>query len=412
MSGEVRLIMKRIAVIGGGASGMMAACQAAQRGHRVILFERQKKLGRKLLVTGNGRCNITNRGLDVSRYHGHNPSFVQNVLGRFGLEETVAFFEEAGIPFAEGRDGKLFPSSLQAQAVQRILEYELQRRGVEVLLHRRVDAIRPGKGCWGVITASQENHSFDSVILAAGSCAYPQLGASRSGYELAASLGHTVYEPFPAIVPINIPLKILHRLEGIKWDCRLTAAEGSKSLCQSEGELLFTKYGLSGPVSLDVSRAVNARITEGGRPVLIVDFFPQFSGEELRMTLERLWKDGRKTAAFSLLGILKERMPEVLLSVAGIDPAKTVKTLSRNERAQIANSLKALTLESGSPRSFSEAVVAAGGVDVEEINPASMESKLVENLYLTGELLDIDGDSGGFNLQFAWSTGALAGMAQ
>lgn len=402
--------MKRIAVIGGGASGLVAAFFASEQGE-VVLFEKQKKIGRKILVTGNGRCNLANSALDVIHYHGRNPKFVLNLFSRFGLDETLSFFERIGIPVIERDKGRLFPASLQASTVVSMLEYELRKRGVAIQLHRRIDTIIPERKLT-VITAGREHHSFDTVILSAGSCAYPPVGASRRGYTLAASLGHTVHEPFPALLPITIPLKIIHRLEGIKRDCSTQVERDGRTIARSEGELLFTKYGISGPAALDISRAVNESVIQGGKPSVLLDLFPDLSSDELQGTLASLWRDSNKTVSLSLSGLLHRRMPVVLLHMMGIDPEKRVAELSESEKETIAKTMKAVRLVPGEPRSWSEAVVAVGGVDVNEIDPATMESRIIKNLYITGELLDIDGDSGGYNLQFAWSTGAIAGMSQ
>jgi predicted Rossmann fold flavoprotein len=203
-------VKKRVVIIGAGASGLMAACRAAGPGIEVTLVEKQKKTGRKLLATGNGRCNISTTRIDASRYHGRNPKWVNGVFSRFGLDDTVAFFESIGVPFVEGENGRLFPASLQASSVQKMLEYEASRRGVNIRLHRKIERILPAKKGIQLVTAGQEEMSCDSLIVAAGSCAYSPLGASRDGYDLAASLGHRVYEPLPAIIPLNVPLRALH----------------------------------------------------------------------------------------------------------------------------------------------------------------------------------------------------------
>lgn len=403
--------MNHVAVIGGGASGLVAAFFAS-RENRVVLFEKQKKIGRKILITGNGRCNLSNSQIDVTRYHGRNPKFVLNLFSRFGPEETISFFESIGVPVIEKSNGRIFPASLQASTVVQVLEYELLRRGVEIKLHRRIDAIIPEGEKIKLVTAGREVYYFDSVILATGSCAFSPVGASRIGYQLASSLGHTVYEPFPAILPINIPLKIIHRLEGIRWDCRVVAELNGRILTQAEGELLFTKYGISGPASLDISRAINENIIEGRSPEIAIDLFPELRHELLSTMLARLWEDTSKSVSFSLIGLLHNRMPAVLLKIAGIDPERRVADLSKAERETILRTLKSLRLKPGKPRPFNEAVVAAGGVAIDEINPTTMESRIAKNVYITGELLDIDGDSGGYNLQFAWSSGAVAGMSQ
>ena len=403
--------MKEVAIIGGGASGLMAACFAAGKGTRVTVFEKQKKTGRKLLATGNGRCNITNSSIDPDRYHGRNPRFVQNIFSRFGLDDTIAFFESIGIPLIEESAGKMFPASRQASSVQQVLEYEALKRGVDIQLHRKIDRIIPGKKGIRLITEGREEQVVNAAVLAMGSCASPQLGAAKDVYDIPRALGHTVHEPFPSIVPLDIPLRTLHRLEGIKWDCRIQARVDGVTGAKSQGELLFTKYGISGPAALDVSRAANSAACAGKRCEIIIDLFPERTEEELRELVESLFSDGTKALAFALRGILKERMPEVLAAIAGIDPFRKTATISKEERQKFVTVMKHMVLEPGKPRSFNDAVVAAGGVEVSEVNPATMESRLVEGIYLTGELLDIDGDSGGFNLQFAWSTGAIAGMA-
>lgn len=403
---------KRVAIIGAGASGMMAAIHALREGCSVTVFEKQKKAGRKLAITGNGQCNITNRNLDPARYHGQNPFFVRNLFARFGLDETVAFFESIGIPFVEKKNGKLYPFSLQAQAVSDILEYEVQREGGEILLHRRVDRItKKGDGI-ELVTAGEEIHHFDSVILAAGGCAYPQLGASTQGYELASSIGHSVIDPFPSILPINIPLKALHRLEGIKWDVELSVLLDGKRTCRAEGEILFTRYGISGPVSLEISRAVNEPLRKGESPVIEINLFPGMRESEVEELFVSLFSDPQKGAAFALEGVLKKRMPDVFIFIAGGDPLRKCGDLSRKDILSIVHSCTRQRLEPGEIRPFSEAVTSAGGVPVSEVVPSTMESKMTKGVYLCGEVLDIDGDSGGFNLQFAWSSGALAGMSQ
>jgi predicted Rossmann fold flavoprotein len=404
-------IQKNIAVIGAGPSGMIAAIFAARSGCRVTVFEKQKKAGRKLSITGNGQCNITNSSIDQSRYHGHNTAFVRSVFSRFGLDETIDFFYSIGIPLVEKKHGKLFPHSFQAQSVSDILEYEMAKAGAELILHKRIDRIIPSKK--GLTLESPgEQALFDSVIVACGSCAYPQLGASPDVYDLVRPLGHHIYEPFPAILPVTVPLRVLHRLEGIKWECGVKAVSGGRTLASSEGEVLFTKYGISGPATLDVSRALNEALVSGRDAHVVLDLFPDRSVAETEELMEFLLADPSKKLGFALLGALKRHMPEIMLEIGGFNPALLCGALDGKKRKALLCFLKSVTITPGAPRPFSEAVVAAGGVDVDEVDPSSMESKKQKGVYLTGEILDIDGDSGGFNLQFAWSTGALAGASQ
>jgi len=401
---------KKVAVIGAGASGLMAA-SIASRSCDVTIFEKQKKIGRKLLATGNGRCNISNVNISPDRYHGGNKDFVAKVFERFGLLQTEDFFRDLGVPFIEEEEGKLFPASLQSSTITKFFEYELIKNSVDIKLHRRIDKIIPLRSGFKVITAGMEEFVFDSVIIACGSCAYPQLGAAKNVYDLVASLGHSIVEPFPSITPINIKLKSLHKLQGIKWDCRLRALYDNRAIAESYGEVLFTAYGISGPASLKISRWVNEISLKGELSFIEFDFFPELSVEELQSLLAVVTADPQKSIGFSLLGILKERMPDTLLACGGFDPLNKNFEVTKDLQ-KIAQLLKGFIAPVGKCRGFDEAVVAAGGVAVDEVDPLTMESRIIKNLYLTGEILDIDGDSGGFNLQFAWSTGAIAGMSQ
>ncbi len=402
---------KKVAIIGGGASGLTAAFFASEKCH-VTLFEKQKKTGRKILISGNGRCNISNKIINSNRYHGHEKSFVNDVFKSFGADDTKKFFTSIGIPFVEEKDGRLFPASLQSSIVPKVFTYELAKRNVTINLHRRIDKIIKGKTGFNLITAGDEKHEFDSVILACGSCAHPASGGASSGYHLAESLGHKVYEPFPAILPINIPYKPLHRLQGIKQDCHIKVICEGKTITEAVDEILFTGYGISGPASLKISRKVNELILDKKSPEISINLFPDMNKDTLLALLNTLWLDKGKKISFSLLGILKERLPELILEMAKIDSERRAGTLSEKEKLAIAETLLDMRLAPGEPRGFEEAVAAAGGVATSEINPLTMESRITKGIYITGELLDIDGDSGGYNLQFAWSTGAIAGMAQ
>jgi predicted Rossmann fold flavoprotein len=396
---------------GGGASGLIAACFAAGGGISVTLYEKESKIGRKLLITGNGRCNISNRNASADHYHGENPRFVNNVLSRFSVDDTEAFFSELGIPFVEEDEGRLYPASLQASVVPKMFQYRLKKLGVDLRLNRRIDSMKKSGDEFILVTAGHEEHRFEAVILSAGSCAYPSLGAGMWGYDLARSMGHRIIEPWPVILPINITPKILHTLQGIKNDVSARVLVDETVIASASGELLFTAYGISGPASLALSRAVNGALREGRKPLIEIDLLPRMSPSELKDCLDGLWADGERKAGFSLLGILKERAPDVICRMAGVDPEKRVSSLGGRERDSIASMLKGLRLEPGASRGFKEAVAAAGGVAVDEIHTGTMESRKTDNLFITGELLDIDGDSGGYNLQFAWSSGAAAGMA-
>jgi hypothetical protein len=401
-----------VAVIGAGASGLTAAIFSSSPDTKVTLFEKQHTAARKISASGNGRCNLSNRFIDVSRYHGDNPRFVNNVFAKFGLQETIDFFYSLGIPLVEEKNGRLFPMSLEAASVSAALFHKAENSGVEIKLNRMVESIKKTENGFSLLTAGKETYRFDSVILSAGSCAWPGLGGSDSGYKLASALGHTINQPFPSILPLNIPLKSLHKLQGIKWNCSLELHHSGKSIISSEAELLFTAYGISGPAALDISRESNRLHIMGEKPEIYIDFFPTLTVDELKAIILNLIKIPDRTIRAALNCIIKKRIPEIVLTFININPEKKCVAVTENDACRIAVKLKKFAVIPGEPRGFSEAVTAAGGVITDEIDPATMESKIIKNLYLTGELLDIDGDSGGFNLQFAWSTGAIAGMSQ
>ncbi|MDA3899219.1 MAG: NAD(P)/FAD-dependent oxidoreductase [Spirochaetes bacterium] len=401
---------RSVIVVGGGASGIVAAIEAARAGASVTILEKQKSLARKVAASGNGQCNISNSRLSHEYYHGANPLFTRNIFGHFSLDDTRAFFLSIGLPLCERQQGRLYPFALQARTVCEFLEDELRRLHVSVQLHRCVESITPlSGGAFKLVTAGRDEYFSDSVILATGGRSFSKLGGSSRGYQLSEMLGHTVSETYPSIIPLSIPEKAIHRLEGIKWDSRLTVQSGNKLIAQSSGELLFTNYGISGPVTLDISGAVN-RLVVSGRPAdVVIDLFSGFSHDELNSFLLPLYRGA--SVSRMLEAVVKKRMPEYILYKAGIEPERRADSLSSEERSLLVEHMKALCIEPGSPRSFEEAMVTAGGIDVGQLVPATCESKLVPGLYITGELLDIDGDCGGFNLQFAWSSGAVAGRA-
>jgi len=285
--------LRKIAVIGGGASGLTAALFASGK-NSVTVFEKQKKLGRKILVSGNGRCNITNQNISPDKYHCGNIRFIESVLKKFGLKETISFFESIGLPLVEGKNGKLYPASLQSSTVVKVFGYELSRRNVSVELHRKIESIIQQDEVFKIETAGREKYDFDAVVLSAGSNAFTAAGASLSGYELAASFGHTVIEPFPAILPINIANKNIHKLEGIKWDCECRVVLDGEVKASSIGEVLFTSYGLSGPAALDISRELNRNLLQGKSPVVEIDLFPYDSVDSLNSKLDIVLSDKGK----------------------------------------------------------------------------------------------------------------------
>lgn len=405
--------MKNVAIVGGGPAGVAAAIYAAEKGFQVTIFEKQKKLLRKIYVTGNGTCNISNRNVAVDKYHtfGKNTDFIKSLLSKYSYEDCCSFFNSLDLPFREKDDGRAYPFSLQASHVAEILEYKLNSLGVDLKLHRRVDSIFKNKNKFKIITAGKEEFYFDNLILSAGSPAYPDLGGSKRGQQLAEKLGHKTVDFIPVILPLNIPEKQLHRLQGIKQDVRLTVFSNRGKQCQAEGELLFTKYGISGPVTLDISTTVNLLQDKGEDVYIEIDFFPEMNFKELSSFLENIFKDKNKTILFSLESILKKRIPEYILNKINLPLNEKNSSVDDILLKKLADLLKRMTVVPGENRGYRDAVTAAGGVDISMIESNTMESKKIKNLYFAGELIDVNGECGGYNLHFAWASGCIAGSS-
>jgi predicted Rossmann fold flavoprotein len=402
-----------VTVIGGGASGMMAAISAARAGAAVTLVERMPRVGKKLLATGNGRCNLTNTHCPVSRYHGGNDTFIATVLERFTVAETLAFFENLGIACKTEDEGKVYPHSDQASAVLDVLRYEMEQQRVRLVVEADVVAIVPEGG--GFVLQCQDGRQFAAprVVLAAGGRAGPQFGSNGSGYRLAQRLGHRVIEPLPGIVSLRLGGSFLPRLKGVKFVGAVEGHAGDEVLRREAGEILFTDYGISGPPVLQVSRAVLAAAASAscGPARVALDLFPDLAREQLEAQLiARFETQGRKPVEVGLVGLLNKRLIPVVLGEAGIrDMSQPGSLLPAAASRALAGLLKSWVFDVTGSQSWHDAQVAAGGVVVDEVEPATLESRLKPGLHLCGEVLDVDGDCGGFNLQWAWSSGWVAG---
>lgn len=407
-----------VAVIGGGASGMAAAIEAAGilGPGKVLLLERGARAGRKLLATGNGRCNLTNRFADVSRYHGADPGFAGLALKRFPVEANLQFFERLGLLAVEEEEGKFYPMPLQAAAVLDVLRLALDEGGVNLLTGIDVQAVRPGKGGFSIICGADGGEPVfraRKVIIACGGEASPGLGGWSGGYSLLAGFGHRITPRLPAIVQLKADVKGVKGLSGSKFDARVTLLSGRKPVRAERGELLFTDYGVSGPPIMQLSGGAVQLMDEGKPASLSVDFLPDWDEEQLRSQLFRRKKllRGRKLEDF-MTGFVPKRLGQMVLKAAGAAPlSREAGTLDSGEIAASASLLKGFPLRLTGDNGMKNAQVTQGGAATAGFNPGSMESRLVEGLYACGEVLDIDGDCGGFNLQWAWSSGRLAGIS-
>jgi hypothetical protein len=401
-------VAPRIAIVGGGASGLAAAIAAARSSAKVTLLERAHSMGRKVLASGGGRCNLSNARVLPENYHGAKPAFIREVLSHF---KSDRFFSELGLLTVTEADGRIFPRCGKSQAVLDVLKAELERLGVEVRLSteaasvERADhgfSIQTSKVPWKKDEAPSvgEVLSCDRLILACGGAGYPQLGGGESGYALAKALGHSVTPLSPALVPLMIKDASIKRLHGLRLEAGLRVLDGQRELCRSRGEVLFTDYGLSGPATLDVSREAVQALTKG--PVQgSLDLFPEFSPQGLRAMVAGRWSSRPKRALKDFfLGMFPAQ-----LSAALID------SLGRDASQRLAERLQDWRFEVLGARGWSEAMATAGGVCADEVDPRTFASRKSAGLYLTGEMLDVDGDSGGFNLHFAWASGLAAGQA-
>lgn len=403
----------RVAVIGGGAAGQIAAIKAAENGHQVTLFEQNEKLGKKLFITGKGRCNVTNAA-DRERFFRHvvrNPRFLYSAYAHFDSAAIMSLIETAGVPLKIERGQRVFPVSDHSSDILKALEKTVRARGVEVRLRTRVSAILTNGGAVSGVRVGETVEPFGAVILATGGLSYPSTGSTGDGYRFAEKLGHTVVSPKGSLVPFETEEAWCADLSGLTLkNVTLTAYDRRGREVYSElGEMLFTHFGVSGPLVLSASALV-AEAPEG--TLLSIDLKPGLSEEQLDARLLRdLAANAKKTFSGALYGLLPQKLLGVVLEEAGIDGAAQAGNCTKGQRKALAETLKGLKLHVKAARPIAEAIVTRGGVSVKEVNPSTMESKKIANLYFAGELLDTDAFTGGFNLQIAWSTGALAGSS-
>lgn len=403
---------KRIIVVGGGAAGMTAGIVAGRNGAEVVILEQMNRVGKKILATGNGRCNLTNENIDISRYHGRNPRFAMNALKQFNAEQAVQFFEYMGISCKVEDGGKVYPWSDQASSVLDVLRYEIERLGIKERVEAGVRSIHPGKKGFKVLLRDGKELKGDRVIVAAGGKAAPNLGSNGSGYGLVIPLGHRLVEPFPALVQLRLGAPFLKALKGVKFIGSAAVGIDHKELRREMGEVLFTDYGISGPPIFQLSRKAGEQLQSGRKPWIEVDMFPGHSREELSNLLRiKLGYQPQKPLDFSFVGLINKRLIPVILREAGIeDIKKQCQSIKTDEFENIVNILKGWRFQVTGTNSWPDAQVTAGGIDVNDIDPGTMESKLIPGLYFAGEIMDIDGDCGGFNLQWAWASGYIAGL--
>lgn len=412
--------MKQVIVIGGGAAGMMAAIAAAQNGARVTLLEKNEKTGKKIYITGKGRCNLTN-ACETDKFFENiisNGKFMYSAFYQMDNQAVIRFFEESGCKCKEERGERIFPVTDHSSDVIAALNRRMERAGVKVLLHTTVkqvmveEAEDGSKRATGVKLENGNILQADAVIVATGGKSYEATGSTGDGYLFAEKVGHTIKEVKPALVPLTVEEDWCMQMQGLSLkNVAVTLSGGKKKIFEGFGEMLFTHFGVSGPLilsasSLYVKKYMNAPVS------LSVDLKPALSKEQLDKRLLKDFEENKnKQFKNALDGLLPTKMIPVMISLSGISPEKRINEVTREERAGLVELLKNLTMTVNGVRGFREAIVTQGGVHVKEVNPSSMESKLVKGLYFAGEVLDLDAVTGGFNLQIAWSTGYLAGLS-
>ena len=396
-----------IAVIGGGASGLMAAITAKKSGKEVIILERKDRILKKVLITGNGRCNITNVNANISNYFGKNISSVENILNRFTPQDTMDFFNELGIICNEENRGKVYPLSGQASSVVDALRFEAERLGIKIETEFYVRKIEKDGFKFRIYSEDRKKIEAGRVILAAGGQSYPELGSNGSGFELAKELGHSVTKLSPSIVQLKTEKHQVKGLQGIKTDVAVTAYGDNKKICTYNGELLFTDYGISGNVVFNISFVMplykNVEFE--------IDFMEKFDYNELYEILkERKRILSHLTMENYFNGMINKKLGQFLSKVSGIEKlSKPVKDLNDSDIRKLCTVLKKYRVKILETTGFKNAQVTAGGVSLDEVNAETLESKIVKGLYFSGEVLDVYGECGGFNLQWAWASGYIVG---
>ena len=409
-----------VAVIGGGPAGMMAAGRAAELGASVVLLEKNESLGKKLLITGKGRCNLTRDELDLKEMvgqFGKNGKFLFSSMAQFGPREVIKFFEDRKLPTKTERGGRVFPISNKSYDVLRAVEEYLKKNKVKILFGSEIVGFESdGKKIKSVKLKHEKGKPGREIVLAnkfvlcTGGKSYPATGSTGDGYGWAKELGHTIVKTAPALVPIKAKETWVGELQGLSLkNVEISLIQDGKKKDSRFGEMLFTHFGLSGPIVLDISKKA-LEFAEKGEVEISIDLKPALSAEQLDARLQRDFvSNAKKDFVNYLPELLPQKMIATMIGLSGIDPRKKINVVTGTERKKLAALLKDLRLTFDGTAGFAQAVVTSGGVHLKEVDPKTMRSRLIGNLYFAGEILDLDGPTGGYNLQICWSTGYAAG---
>lgn len=398
-----------VIIIGGGAAGAMAGVLCSQRGRKTIIFEPNGKIGKKLLITGKGRCNVTNNCTpdELLKNIPRNPRFLYSAFSRFSSADTMELFEGFGVPLKTERGNRVFPVSDKAADIVSALDRNLKKNGVRIIKEKVTDIIVVDGVCKGVVAGGKQYFS-QSVLLATGGKSYPLTGSDGSGYALAEKAGHTVTSLEPSLVPIVCSEKYCADMMGLSLrNVTLSLYDGKKKIYSELGEMLFTHFGVSGPLVLSASSHISKM--ESGRYKILIDLKPGLSLKQLDARIQRDFSENiNRIFGNSLSKLLPAKLVPTAVRLSGIPGETKVNQITREERLAFAQLLKEFPLTVKGFRPIEEAIITSGGINIKEINPKTMESKLVQNLYFAGEIIDTDGYTGGFNLQIAFSTAFCA----
>lgn len=412
-----------VAVIGGGPAGIMAAIRANEKGARVVLLEKNSTLGKKLLITGGGRCNITQAPLEASPLTGQaefnnkslaeklgkNGQFLLSALAAFGPKEVIDFFAKIGLKTKVERGGRVFPVSDRATDVLRVLTRCLDKQKVKVLLEQEVIGFEVEDNKITKVKTKEKEIVANSFILATGGKAYPGTGSTGQGYFFVKKMGHTIVKPRPALVPVETKEAWPSSLSGLALkNVSVSLWQNQQKLAHRFGEMLFTHFGVSGPIILDLSKTIGQALADGG-VLLKIDLKPALDAVILDKRLQRDLQ-GNKNFKNYLPELIPQKLGDLLIKQTAIGPERKINTISKTERQKIIIFLKGLTLTVKGLAGFDQAIITSGGVDLKEIDSRTMRSKIIKNLFLAGEIIDLDGPTGGYNLQICWSTGHIAGV--
>lgn len=407
--------MKKVIVIGGGAAGMMAACMAAIEGAQVTLLEKNEKTGKKIYITGKGRCNLTNACQREEFLENviTNPKFLYSAFAQLDNQAVMNFFEKAGCRLKTERGDRVFPVSDHSSDVIAALNGELKKNRVQVMLHTEVSELLLEEGSVkGVLLSDGKKLHADAVIIATGGRSYESTGSTGDGYRFAKQVGHTIKDLRPSLVPFVVKEEWCKKLQGLSLkNVAVTLKKEKKKIYEGFGEMLFTHFGVSGPLILSASSFYTAKYS-GQEVLLTIDLKPAMDREQLD---KRILRDFEENAGKQFKNALDKLLPAklipVMIELSGIDPHKKTSEVTKKERSRLLELFKELKLTVNGCRGYGEAIITGGGVNVKEIDPKTMGSRLVNGLYFAGEVMDVDALTGGFNLQIAWSTGALAGKS-